>query len=179
MELLEVITGSDVRTATLLAARMTIGRAESNDVVVNGDAGVSREHAALEKIPGGWQVIDLHSTNGTYVNGKPVTAPTPVGPGDRIQLGKAEIKFTSDQTETAMLHFERASHAIENGGLRISVRERKILGLLGKGLTDAEIARQLGVAESLVRAEIEHLTSRTGTPSRIDLARVATQLGIS
>ncbi|NRQ32877.1 FHA domain-containing protein [Nonomuraea sp. NN258] len=54
------------------------------------DPGVSHLHAVLLAQPdGSWTLVDPGSSNGTQVNGRPVTVnvPVPVGPGDRIHLG--------------------------------------------------------------------------------------------
>jgi ABC-type multidrug transport system ATPase subunit len=51
-----------------------IGREESNDLVLAGDPRASRRHAELRRLPdGGWEVRDLGSHNGTFVNGKRVS----------------------------------------------------------------------------------------------------------
>ncbi|MEU6728219.1 FHA domain-containing protein [Nonomuraea wenchangensis] len=54
------------------------------------DPGVSHLHAVLLAQPdGSWTVVDPGSSNGTQVNGRPLTVNVPVriGPGDRIHLG--------------------------------------------------------------------------------------------
>jgi len=73
---------------------VSIGRNDSNDIVVN-ESHVSGQHAELEN--SGREVIirDLGSTNGTFVNGRRLTSPTPLNTGDTIQLGtKIKMKFT-------------------------------------------------------------------------------------
>jgi hypothetical protein len=66
---------------------VTVGRAESNDHVLS-DAQVSRRHARLEanKSGDGWHVVDLSSTNGTWVNGTRVEQAT-ISSGDVIAFG--------------------------------------------------------------------------------------------
>jgi hypothetical protein len=68
--------------------RFTIGREPACDMTL-ADITVSRWHASLSRAEGSWLLDDLGSTNGTRVNGWRVTAPTPVGPGDRVSFGAA------------------------------------------------------------------------------------------
>lgn len=74
----------------------TIGRGLDNDVVVE-DRRVSRHHARLQRGPRGWEVMDLATTNGTFVNGKQIKQ-GPVGNGDTISLGGLEMIFYLDDS---------------------------------------------------------------------------------
>ncbi len=69
-----------------------IGRRETSDVALIGDAGVSAAHAALFHAGGQWYVRDLGSRTGTTVNGKPIVQQA-VHFGDRIGVGAATIQF--------------------------------------------------------------------------------------
>ena len=64
--------GVDVITHKLIGDVITIGRAPSNDVVVD-DPPVSAQHASLTKSPSGYRLKDLGSTNGTQLNGISIT----------------------------------------------------------------------------------------------------------
>jgi hypothetical protein len=64
----------------------TIGRSLSNDIAIP-EPSLSRQHARISATPGGFIIEDLGSANGTFVNGQPVTGPTPLRPGDTLQLG--------------------------------------------------------------------------------------------
>jgi two-component system cell cycle response regulator len=65
---------------------LVIGRGREADFRVE-DAGVSRKHARIERLPNGPLVVeDLGSTNGTLVNGEAVVRKE-IGVGDRIQIG--------------------------------------------------------------------------------------------
>jgi pSer/pThr/pTyr-binding forkhead associated (FHA) protein len=55
---------------------------------------VSRVHAEIRSEGEHWVIVDLDSTNGTRVNGAPVSA-TPLRPGDRIRIGEVEVVFES------------------------------------------------------------------------------------
>jgi hypothetical protein len=64
--------GVDVITHELIGDLIRIGRAPSNDLVID-DPTVSAQHASLTKSPGGYRLKDLGSTNGTQINGVSIT----------------------------------------------------------------------------------------------------------
>jgi hypothetical protein len=66
---------------------MTIGRDAAQAIALVNDMGVSRRHAQIIRQGDQTLVEDLGSTNGTYVNGVRISAPTPIKPGDTLQLG--------------------------------------------------------------------------------------------
>jgi pSer/pThr/pTyr-binding forkhead associated (FHA) protein len=66
----------------------TVGRAPRADFIVDA-ALVSRLHCRLEASDDSLEVIDLSSTNGTYVNGKRVERAR-LGTGDRLRVGRVE-----------------------------------------------------------------------------------------
>jgi pSer/pThr/pTyr-binding forkhead associated (FHA) protein len=59
------------------------------------EKGVSRRHVALVRYQGITHVLDLHSVNGTYVNGKKLGSetPHPLQSGDQVRLGNLELTF--------------------------------------------------------------------------------------
>src|SRR5260370_5765200 len=69
--------------------RLTIGRDPSSDIFVD-DTRVSRHHADLIHHRLDWSIVDIGSTNGTYVNGARVREAV-LPPGDRIQLGDIQL----------------------------------------------------------------------------------------
>ncbi|WP_093630923.1 ABC transporter ATP-binding protein/permease [Streptomyces sp. 3213.3] len=75
-----------------------IGRAADNDLVVD-DLIVSRRHAELRAMPDGtYEIVDLGSHNGTYLNGQPVTR-APMGPGDIVGIGHSAFCLVGDQLQ--------------------------------------------------------------------------------
>jgi hypothetical protein len=70
-----------------LGQEITIGRSESCTVTIPDDSFVSQLHARVYLLQGAAVAEDLGSTNGTYVNGKRLTAPLQVVKGDRVQVG--------------------------------------------------------------------------------------------
>jgi hypothetical protein len=86
------------RTERSVGHLVTIGRTANNDVVVN-DISISRFHAfAKQNGDGKMQIQDANSTNGTGVNGMPVS-PQGQGPasdlkvGDNVRLGQIEFTY--------------------------------------------------------------------------------------
>jgi pSer/pThr/pTyr-binding forkhead associated (FHA) protein len=75
-------------------ANLTLGRATINEIVLLHDSKVSRHHARIDKKEAGFTIVDLGSTNGTYVNGKRV-ASSALAPGDVIKLGDTVFRFES------------------------------------------------------------------------------------
>ncbi|MBI5876971.1 MAG: FHA domain-containing protein [Chloroflexi bacterium] len=69
----------------------TLGRATSNSLVVN-DAQVSRLHARIDYDGATWTARDLNSRNGTYVNGRRITAQA-LQNGDQITVGITVLTF--------------------------------------------------------------------------------------
>ena len=178
MELLEVVTDGQVRTISLTGAQVTIGRGLDNDVVLTGDGRASRSHALLTSIDGVWKVIDRGSTNGTYVNSVRIANPVELSPGDRINIGSSAIVLTTDRTGTAVNRLGDLDAQINAGHFRLSVADRQLLSLLANGATDREIASVMHMSLAEAAAAVEELGSRTSAPRRIDLARLATSLGV-
>lgn len=72
----------------------TIGRTSENTIALDGDPHVSRFHAIIRCQNGAeYQIIDLGSRNGTFVNNQQVVLPITLRDGSRIRVGSAEILF--------------------------------------------------------------------------------------
>lgn len=71
----------------LSSSETIIGRDASADIVIDSPV-VSREHARISQKEERHFIEDLGSSNGTFLNGEPVTGTTPLTPGDVIRLGK-------------------------------------------------------------------------------------------
>jgi pilus assembly protein CpaF len=73
-----------------------IGRAQENDLILPVPS-VSKRHARLLIKDGRYVLMDLGSTNGTFVNGKQINGPVVVKPGDRISIGEFELSLILPQ----------------------------------------------------------------------------------
>lgn len=84
---------NDGRTIILAKPTISMGRLPDNDVVVNEPA-VSRRHAEIFRTDAGYQLRDLGTTNGTFVNGRNIESePHPLMDGDQISLSRTDISF--------------------------------------------------------------------------------------
>lgn len=73
-----------------------LGRGDTCTIVLQ-DTAASREHARLERTPGGWVLLDLDSKNGTYVNGERIERRT-IRSGDRIRIGATTFDFQAEES---------------------------------------------------------------------------------
>lgn len=95
---------------------VTVGRAASNDLLLD-DPLLSRRHLELIRDGDGrWRVRDLDSSNGTKLNGRAVRGSAPLADGDRIGLGGTTLVF-SDAPAVA-----RADAGGRDGGERETAR---------------------------------------------------------
>ena len=69
-----------------------IGRGADCQIILYDDY-VSTRHARVIAGPNGIYAEDLGSTNGTYVNGQRITAPTTIGLADTLRIGKTILKL--------------------------------------------------------------------------------------
>lgn len=80
---------------------MRIGRALENELVVS-DLQVSRHHAEFHATPDGrFEIRDLGSHNGTYVNGQPLhkSGSALIGPNDIVGVGHSTFRLVGDRLE--------------------------------------------------------------------------------
>jgi hypothetical protein len=86
-----VVVGKNKRSYPLSKDVLTVGRLDTSDVSLT-DSGVSRQHAEIRREGDEWVVVDLDSTNGTLVNGKPMKRHR-LQSGDRMTFGETDIEF--------------------------------------------------------------------------------------
>ena len=86
-----------LRDVELTIPVVTIGRASLNRIHLEHPT-VSSRHAEVRKVDGGFELVDLGSTNGTFVNGQRITQ-TLLQPRDRISLGAVQFVFDGSQME--------------------------------------------------------------------------------
>lgn len=122
------------------ADAVTIGRDTSNHIVLT-DLLVSRRHARLDPTPYGYQVVDLGSSNRTFVNGVPV-ATAPLQEGDLLTVGRTRfrlqqrrLRIVADEP-AAELAIERLCYTLPDGvtltdDVSLRVSGPRLVALLG------------------------------------------------
>lgn len=84
----------------LLDERLSLGRDSENDIVIDNTY-ISAFHAEfLRQSDGGYEVVDLQSSNGTFVNGQRVERSLVKG-GDKIRFGQLEARFRDRSPQDA------------------------------------------------------------------------------
>jgi ABC-type multidrug transport system ATPase subunit len=107
------------------ARTLRIGRASDNDVVVP-DLSVSRYHAELRRASRGeFEIVDLGSHNGTFLNGQRITA-APVTETDLIGVGPATFQRVGDQLQ----------EFLDTGDISLTARDLTVRLPAGKVLLD-------------------------------------------
>ncbi|MGZ9234313.1 MAG: FHA domain-containing protein, partial [Anaerolineales bacterium] len=89
-QLMIAIAGENPRTHTLDGPTLTIGRDESNDIVIPSKI-VSRQHARLEKVDGGYQLLaSSDAKNPFYFEGRELEGPRILQHGDILRIGSLD-----------------------------------------------------------------------------------------
>lgn len=107
---IHIIQGFDQGERLEISSKIVrIGRDSNNDLQVH-DSEVSRFHAELQPEGDGFKVVDLGSSNGTFLNGERITSAA-LSSGDRVQLGKTHIVIKEQGTADAsdfsgVVHFD-------------------------------------------------------------------------
>jgi len=78
--------GGETNALSFDKDEVMIGRVQGNDIVL-AKGNISKRHTKIQSAQGHLTVTDMRSTNGTYVNGRKITEPTPVKGGDKIFVG--------------------------------------------------------------------------------------------
>ncbi|MEM7674636.1 MAG: ATPase, T2SS/T4P/T4SS family [Myxococcota bacterium] len=86
--------GGQGRQESFDKAEITIGRVQGNDIILP-KGNISKRHSRIVLKDGKFIIVDLKSTNGTYVNGKKITAPQVVKATDKIYIGDFTLQLAS------------------------------------------------------------------------------------
>ena len=110
----------------LPAGAMRIGRAPGNDLILADDLDTSPHHAELSRLPaGGYEIADLGSQNGTFVNGRRVSRAT-VTEQDIVGIGRSTFRLAGDELR----------QFVDDGEISVTVQDLVVKVRGGKVLLD-------------------------------------------
>lgn len=117
MPYLKLVESASQRAVEIRESPVLLGRDPASVFAVSGDAGkvVSARHAEIRWHDGAWQLRDLDSRNGTYVNGRRITAAVTLQLQDTVRLGERGPALIVAQTGEMTLDATLPEHpAIES-----------------------------------------------------------------
>jgi sigma-B regulation protein RsbU (phosphoserine phosphatase) len=150
-EILIQASDGQSKTYQLTGDRVTLGRSSTTELCFADDAGLSRQHMALERDGEEWTVQDLGSKNGTQVNNIPLKGKLKLKSGDRITAGHLVIVY-DDHTATpaaaagAVVFYETAEAE--------SPSTSTVVTSLEGALSDQTIVKDTGRGAAQVKALI-------------------------
>jgi pSer/pThr/pTyr-binding forkhead associated (FHA) protein/V8-like Glu-specific endopeptidase len=98
---LYTLVRSDNGAETGLSRTITIGRDATSDIPLPKDNSASQNHAKIEMFKGKPVLTDLGSSNGTWVNGVRIKAPTYINHGDKIRIGDTMFRLQEGEKPLA------------------------------------------------------------------------------
>ncbi len=100
--------GESTRSPEFAKPEVTLGRRPSNDVVL-ADASASGSHARVFVTGSALTILDLESTNGTFVNQRRLRGPHVLQPDDVVEIGDTKLRFSLSGVESTSV--EAQPHA--------------------------------------------------------------------
>ncbi len=140
----------------------TIGRTDDNFILLS-DQSISRQHAKIVRDGDEYTLLDLGSSNGTRLNGKPVKSAKKLKPGDVVEFGDIEFVFTEGDVSVDVSQYGSKNGSRNNlaffGGMAALVLVGLALGgLLVFGLVRAK--KQSDPPDSMATAAPDSLEGR-------------------
>ncbi|MCU1680047.1 MAG: transcriptional regulator [Amycolatopsis sp.] len=150
----------------------------SDDFAAFRELGRSAKVVTFAEIGDDFQPVDIMTLNARAV--LPLMA-TPEELMQAIRMVAAgDIVLMPVEVHRQMSSLMRHSATIRRGGvdLRLTNRERDVLGLLADGRSNAEIALQLSVSAATVRSHVHHILQKFAVPSRAQAVVAAYSAGL-
>jgi pSer/pThr/pTyr-binding forkhead associated (FHA) protein len=102
---------SQGREFPLDGRELRVGRAPSCEINLDGDPLVSRFHAQLRPVEGGYIISDLSSSNGTLVNDQEIHADTMLREGDEVTIGECKLRVEAAYFEINTAHVSQSQES--------------------------------------------------------------------
>jgi len=159
---LTLATDSGPREYSFDKAEVTIGGMQDNDVVVRDDT-VSRYHCKIVQEDQAYVLVDLRSTNGTFVNNVRIREAF-LRPGCTLAVGQTQIKFNATDEEVEIVP-SRKDHCGDLIGRNPKMREiYSIIEKIAPTATTVVIEGETGTGKEVVAQSIHKLSSRAKGP---------------
>jgi len=150
------------------------------------DKAMSRQHAVLRRVAGGWRLEDRESKNGTLVNGTPRTKKT-LSDGDVIEVGDSVLLFLDQGTgAVGMFQPEARGGAVHRCSPRTQLAFRTLSGELERALFDLYrfaptgvsvlIRGDNGTGKELVARALHELSGRPGPFTAVNCGALPSEL---
>jgi adenylate cyclase len=140
--------GSEAIDFVISTDQTTIGRTRANACALRDQASSSR-HAVIRRNSGGWQIEDVGSRNGTFVNGVSITLCV-LKHGDRIQIGDTELVFEEDAAPLVISGDDDPDHGTEDVLVSLNLKSHSDLNI-GGGPAAAVTDQRVRLAEEKLR----------------------------
>jgi serine phosphatase RsbU (regulator of sigma subunit)/pSer/pThr/pTyr-binding forkhead associated (FHA) protein len=122
--------------------KLSLGRAQGNELRFPDDASLSRRHLLLEREGEDWFLTDLGSKNGTRINGVLVQNRHPIRPGDRVTAGRVVLMLKGEQPGSGrQVAFHPGSEADAPRGATIMTSLEGLLSSSESVVTTSEEAK--------------------------------------
>jgi ABC-type multidrug transport system ATPase subunit/pSer/pThr/pTyr-binding forkhead associated (FHA) protein len=159
------VAGRTPAAAHDATGRVRIGRSPDNDVVL-ADLRASRHHAELRRVADGYEVVDLGSRNGTYVDGSPVRRAT-LRPGDVVAIGRHQLTFDGQRlvefVDTGPVSLAADELSVQVGkqvlldGVSFALEEGSLLAVIGpSGCGKSTLVRALTGIRPATRGRVRY-----------------------
>jgi hypothetical protein len=154
----------------LVRQAIVIGRGEGSDLRLP-ETGVSRQHVRFQQGPRGWAVVDLGSTNGTFVNGQrlPPHQPYLLHQGDHVAIGSSVLTLRAEGPEAAVP---------PEGGPHARGRPRSVVMAVGAVALIVVLVGLVILVVTLLQPAPEPPTPTVAGPRGIPVDKISTVLPV-
>lgn len=162
---LEVVEGTAPIRIEIATGHTVIGRAEGAQMRLEAD-GVSRHHAKIVDHGDGLvNVLDLGSTNGTFLNGRRIDAAV-LREGDELRVGQVVLRLGGEAPAAPRPSTGSGPplHTL------LTARELEVARCVAQGLTNAEIGKRLFISARTVSTHLANIYERLDIHTRASLA---------